>query len=306
MVMEINMFIQFSKFRKLFYIIALILVAGSIYSLATFKLNLGIDFTGGSVLETSFKGERPSINNIRENLNDLSFEELSIQPIGDNGVLLKIKETEDSDNLRNDVLNKLNEVGEIDKDSFEFRSIGPVIGNELKEKTKSVVILSLLAILIYIAWSFRKLTHPLASWQYGIAALFPLIFDTLIILGAFALFGKLYGVQVTIPVITALLAVLGYSINDTVVVFDRMRENVLKGKGKYEEIIDHSVNETLGRSVSTSITTLIVVVAIFFLGGTTLKYFALTLIIGIISGTLSSLFLAPNFLVTWLKIRKRK
>jgi preprotein translocase subunit SecF len=306
MVMEINMFIQFSKFRKLYYILALILVAGSIYSLASFKLNLGIDFTGGSVLEASFEEERPSVNDIRDNLNDLSFEELSIQPIGEKGILLKIKESGDADNLRNNVLNKLDEVGKIDKDSFEFRSIGPVIGNELKEKTKSVVLFSLIAILLYIAWSFRKLTHPLASWQYGLAALFPLIFDTLVILGAFALLGNLYGVQVTIPVITALLAVLGYSINDTVVVFDRMRENVLKGKGKYEEIIDRSVSETLGRSISTSVTTLIVVVAIFFLGGTTLKYFALTLIIGIISGTLSSLFLAPNFLITWLKIRKKK
>jgi preprotein translocase subunit SecF len=306
MAMEINMFIQFSKFRKLYYILALILVAGSIYSLATFKLNLGIDFTGGSVLEVSFEGERPLVNDIRNNLSDLNFEELSIQPIGEKGILLKIKETSEADNLRNNVLNKLDEVGKIDKDSFEFRSIGPAIGNELKEKTKSVVILSLIAILLYIAWSFRKLTHPLASWQYGLAALFPLVFDTLIILGAFALFGKLYGIQVTIPVITALLAVLGYSINDTVVVFDRMRENVLKTKGRYEEIIDRSVSETLGRSISTSVTTLIVVVAIFFLGGATLKYFALTLIIGIVSGTLSSLFLAPNFLITWLKIRKKK
>lgn len=300
------MFIQFSKFRKVFYALALLLTIASIYSLIAFKLNLGIDFTGGSVLEVSFKEERPSINDIRESVNDLNFEELNIQPIGEKGILLKIKNTEESNTLRNNILDKLDEIGEIDRDSFEFRSIGPIVGNELKEKTKLVVGLSLLAILIYIAWSFRKLTHPLASWQYGIAALFPLMFDTLMILGIFAFLGNYYGIQITIPVVTALLAVLGYSINDTVVVFDRMRENVLKGKRDYEEIIDHSVNETLGRSISTSATTLIVVVAIFFLGGTTLQYFALALIIGIVSGTLSSLFLAPNFLITWLRIKKRK
>jgi preprotein translocase subunit SecF len=306
MVMEINMFIQFSKFRKLYYIITLIIIAGSIYSLAAFNLNLGIDFTGGSVLEASFKGERPAVSEIRGSLNSLSFGELNIQPVGEKGILLKIKETENAETLRNDVLSKLNEVGEIDNESFEFRSIGPVIGNELKEKTKSVVLLSLLAILIYIAWSFRKLTHPLASWQYGLAAIIPLIFNTLIILGSFALLGKLYGVQLTIPVITAILAVLGYSINDTVVVFDRIREKVLKEKGDYVDLIDHSAYETIGRSVGTSVTTLIVVVSIFFLGGVTLKYFALTLIIGIVFGTIFSLFLAPNILITWLKIRKRK
>ena len=300
------MFIQFSKFRKLYYIITLIIIAGSIYSLAAFNLNLGIDFTGGSVLEASFKGERPAVSEIRGSLNSLSFGELNIQPVGEKGILLKIKETENAETLRNDVLSKLNEVGEIDNESFEFRSIGPVIGNELKEKTKSVVLLSLLAILIYIAWSFRKLTHPLASWQYGLAAIIPLIFNTLIILGSFALLGKLYGVQLTIPVITAILAVLGYSINDTVVVFDRIREKVLKEKGDYVDLIDHSAYETIGRSVGTSVTTLIVVVSIFFLGGVTLKYFALTLIIGIVFGTIFSLFLAPNILITWLKIRKRK
>ncbi|GAI39422.1 unnamed protein product, partial [marine sediment metagenome] len=155
------------------------------------------------------------------------------------------------------------------------------------------------------AWAFRKISRPLPSWQYGIASLLALFHDVLIPIGILSILGKFYGVQITIPVITALLAVLGYSINNTVVVFDRIRENLLKQVGTYQEIVNNSLNQTLTRSINTSLTTLFVLVAIFFLGGITLKYFALALILGIIAGTYSSLFLASPILVAWLRWRKR-
>ena len=153
----------------------------------------------------------------------------------------------------------------------------------------------------YIAFAFRRVSVPVASWQYGIVSLIALFHDLLITLGVFAILGFLYYVEITIPIITALLVILGYSINDSVVIFDRIRENLIKNKGlTYEEIVNISLNQTLVRSISASFTTLLPIIAIFFFGGITLKYFALALIIGIILGSYSSIFLASPLLVSWL------
>ncbi|GAH56044.1 unnamed protein product, partial [marine sediment metagenome] len=244
--------------------------------------------------------ERPSNQEIKETLSDLDLGGVLIQPTGERGIIIKMKDI--SEDTHQEVIRKLKENKELEERRFE--SIGPVIGQELKQKTKSVIILSLLAIVLYIAWAFRKISRPLPSWQYGIASLVALFHDVLIPIGILSVLGKFYGVQITIPVITALLAVLGYSINNTVVVFDRIRENLLKQTGTYHEIVNKSLNQTLTRSLNTSLTTLFVLVAIFFLGGVTLQYFALALILGIIAGTYSSLFLASPILVAWLRWRK--
>jgi len=273
----------------------------SLVCLIVFGLKPGIDFTGGSILEIEYKTERPSNQEIKETLSDLDLGEVLIQSTEERGIILKMKDI--SEDTHQEVLEKLKENKELEERRFE--SIGPVIGQELKQKTKIVIILSLLAIVLYIAWAFRKISRPIPSWQYGIASLVALFHDVLIPLGILSVLGKFYGVQITIPVITALLAVLGYSINNTVVVFDRIRENLLRRAGTYQEIVNNSLNQTLTRSINTSLTTLFVLVAIFFLGGITLKYFALALILGITAGTYSSLFLASPILVAWLKWRKR-
>ncbi len=293
--------INFLKYKKIYFIFSATLILASLVCLIIFGLKPGIDFTGGSILEIEYIEERPSNQEIKETLSDLDLGEVSVQPTGEKGVILRMKDI--SEDTHQEVIQKLKENKGLEERRFE--SIGPVIGRELKQKTKIVIILSLLAIVLYIAWAFRKISRPLPSWQYGIASLVALFHDILIPVGILSVLGKFYGVQITIPVITALLAVLGYSINNTVVVFDRIRENLLKQTGTYQEIVNNSLNQTLTRSLNTSLTTLFVLVAIFFLGGVTLKYFALALILGIIAGTYSSLFLVSPILVAWLRWRKR-
>jgi preprotein translocase subunit SecF len=211
-----------------------------------------------------------------------------------------------SEETHQEIMKKLSENGQVKLDELRFESIGPVIGQELKEKTKLVTILSLLALLVYIAIAFRKVNYPAKSWQYGLVTLLCLTHDLLIPLGIFAVLGNFYGVQITIPIIVALLTILGYSINNIVVVFDRIRELLLRRVAKtYEETVNLALNQTLTRCLNTSLTTLFVLLSLFFLGGETLKYFALMLILGISFGTYSALLLAGPLMVFWLKRLKR-
>jgi len=211
-----------------------------------------------------------------------------------------------SQDMSQKIIQTLKKKWELDEKQFKSRTVGPSISRELREKTWVVTALALFAILLYITYAFRKLTYPVRSWQYALAAILALFHDVLIPTGVFSLLGKFYGVPFTIPIVTALLTVFGYSINDSVVVFDRIRENLLTTRGQtFEETVNKSLNQTLTRSFNTSFTTLLVLFAIFFFGGETLRYFSLTLIIGIGCGTYSSIFLASPILVTWLKKKRR-
>ncbi len=291
----------FLKYSKIYFILSGILVIASAVSLVIFGLNFGIDFTGGSILELEFWGERISNEEIKEVLSDFDLGQIQIQSSGEHGIILRMKDI--SEETHQEVSKRLEEKG---LGELRFEAIGPVIGKELKNKTKIVALLSVLAVLLYITFAFQKISKPVASWQYGIASLIALGHDIFIPLGIFSLLGTLYGVQITIPVITALLTVLGYSINNTVVVFDRIRENLIKDRSSdFEHIVNKSLNATLTRSLNTSLTTLFVLFAILFFGGATLKYFALALIIGLVCGTYSSLFLASPILVSWLKRKRR-
>ncbi len=298
------MYIPFIRHRKIFYIISVILVSLAIISVFVFGLKLGIDFTGGSLLSLNYKNQIPSSLEIRESLKELELGEIVVQPVGEKGILLRMKDVSEENHQK--ILEKLKKLGEIEQGSESFQSIGPVIGQELTQKTKIVVFLALLAILIYIAFSFRRISRPVKSYVYGLTSLIALFHDVLIPIGIFAVLGKFYGVEITIPIITAFLTIFGYSINDSVVVFDRVRENLLKlRKSNFELLVEKSLNQTLTRSLSTSLTTLFVLFSIFFFGGQTLKYFSLTLILGIILGTYSSLFLATPLLVSFYKFRER-
>ena len=299
--------IQFVKYRKIYFIFSGILIIGSLLCLAVFGLKQGIDFTGGSILELEFKNERLSNVEINEKLADLNLGEIYIQPTREKGVVFKMREISEEDH--GEILKKLGGPEELNE--LRFESIGPIIGRELRDKTNKVVFFSLLAILLYIAFSFRKIQKPISSWQCGLVSILALFHDVLIPLGIFSILGEFYDVQVTIPVIVAFLTVLGYSINNTVVVFDRIRENLFtvprqKNGFNFENIVNISLNQTLTRSLNTSLTTLFVLIAVFFLGGETLKYFALVLIMGITAGTYSSFFLAGPILISWLSFRKQK
>lgn len=292
--------IPFTKHRKIYFIFSGILIIASIVVLVIFGLRPGIDFTGGSILEIEYKEKRPSNQQILEKLTDFELGTVSIQPTGERGVILRMKEIDEE--AHQQILEKLLTPGVEER---RFESIGPTIGRELKRKTKIVIGVALLSMILYIALAFRRIQRPLRSWQYGIASCIALFHDILIPLGIFGVLGKFYSIEISIPVITALLAVLGYSINNTVVVFDRIRENLLRREELFEEIIDVSLNQTLARQINTSLTTLFVAGAIFFLGGATLKYFALALILGILAGTYSSIFLAGPLLVSWHRLRHR-
>jgi preprotein translocase subunit SecF len=294
--------ISFTKYRRICFIFSGILILASIVSLVAFGLKPGIDFTGGSILEIEYEIDRPSNQEILEKLNEFDLGTVYLQPTGERGVILRMKDIDE--NLHQQILRKLGEGGEVEELRFEL--IGPTIGRELKQKTKIVISLSLLSIVLYIALAFRRIQRPLRSWWYGIASLLALSHDVLIPLGVFSILGNFYNIEISIPVICALLAVLGYSINNTVVVFDRIRENLFKREGSFEEIVDGSLNQTLTRQINTSLTTLFVSLAIFLFGGETLKYFALALILGIVAGTYSSIFLAGPILVSWLRWRQRR
>jgi preprotein translocase subunit SecF len=216
---------------------------------------------------------------------------------------LRIKDI--SEEKHQEILSKLKETHELEE--MRFESIGPVIGEELKQKTILIIILSLLAIVAYVTFAFRKTQSSIKPWQYGIATLLALGHDVLIPIGVFALLGRYYGIEISIPVVVALLTVLGYSVNNTVVVFDRVRENLIRIRSNsLEEVVNKSLNDTLSRSINTSLTTLFVLLAIFFFGGATLQYFALALIIGIVAGTYSSIFLASPILLAWLNYKRSR
>lgn len=288
------------KYQKVYYIFSTILIVATIAGFVIYGLNLGIDFQGGSELRVRYEKEAPTVEVVQQQLSSFSWEQLNVRSAGEKEVVIQVKQQNISEQQKQKVVNSLAQLGNLQEESAGFESISPVIGKALKTKTKTVVILSILAILFYVSIAFRQISHPLPSWQYGLAALIALFHDVLLVLGVFVALGITLGVEINIPIITALLIVFGYSVNDSVVVFDRIRENILRGSGQeFDEVVNKSLSQTIVRSANTSLTTLFVLVALFLFGGTSLKYFALSLVVGILAGTYSSLFLASPMLVSW-------
>ncbi len=315
---------------KIWLSISSVLIIASIVSLLIFGLKLGVDFTGGSLLEIKYLQARPEVNVMQEKLADLEIGNINIQPVGEQNVILRFKEV--SEEKHQAILNRLSSIEEISdeinkeesnaiaitEDGKEvtekfnssvieeqrFDSVGPSIGQELKTKSLYAIVIVLILIVAYIAWAFRRVSKPVASWKYGLSAIVALFHDTLIVLGIFAILGKFFNVELDTAFIAAILTVLGYSVNDTIVVFDRVRENLPKSHDDFSSTINTSLNQTIGRSINTSITTLLVLLSILFFGGETIKYFVLALTIGVIAGTYSSIFLASPLLVLWEKVKK--
>ncbi len=289
---------NFTRYSTVYYIFSGILVIATITSLFMFGLKFGIEFVGGSNMEVQFTNQRPSNEEINNTLGEFNLGEVTIQPISSNGAILKFKGVDEATHQQ--ILSKLDKSTPVTEKSFQY--IGPSVGQELRNKTELAIVLALLAITLYIAFAFRKVSRPVASWKYGITSLIALFHDVLIPIGVFSVLGYFYNVEITIPIIAALLTVLGFSVHDTIVIFDRIRENIFRrGMGDFEATVNESLNQTVGRSLSTVFSTLIVLIAIFFFGGETLRYFSLALIIGITSGAYSSIFLASPLLVTWYK-----
>ncbi len=290
--------------RKIYFIFSGLLVAGSLFSLTFWGLDLGIDFTGGSLIEVSFNETRPSNSDIKEKLGSVKknddLGQIKLQPAGEKGLIIRLKDI--SEETHQEIIEALGRDSLVEK---RFESIGPLIGQELKKKALWAIIIALLFIVVYIAWAFRRVSRLISSWQYGMAALIALFHDVLITLGFFSVLSQFSQVEIGLPFVAAFLTILGYSVNNSIVIFDRLRENILKVEwSDFGQIVNRSVNQSLARCLNTALTTLLVLVAIFFLGGETIKYFSLALIIGIIIGTYSSIFVTASLIVGWREIKK--
>jgi len=264
-------------------------------------LKLGIDFTGGSLLEVSFKGSRPTVAQVEAGLAELKLSSLIVQPAGEQDLQLKFQET--SEEVHQSVLAKLNRLAPAEE--LRFESVGPSIGQELKTKSLYAIFFVLVAVLIYISYVFRKVSKPVASWKYGLSAIIAMFHDAVITVGVFAVLGHVYGTEINTAFVAAVLTVLGYSVHDSIVVFDRIRENLPKSDLDFPGTVNMSLNQTLLRSLNTSLTTLLVLTSIVIFGGDTIRPFALALAIGIFIGTYSSIFFASPLLVIWEKLGKK-
>lgn len=308
--------------KKTFFILSGILMLASILALVLWGFNLGIDFTGGSLLEVQIKSDQVELSaqDVREIIETGVYEigTVQVQPAQDSVFLIRMQDL--AEQRHQAVLSVLSHPTQIpqgekwqgiDDIHFEvienrFESIGPIIGQELKDKALWAIGITLIIIILFIAWSFRKVSKPVQSWKYGVGAVIALFHDILITTGVFAVLGHFLNYEVGILFVTALLTILGYSVNDTIVVYDRTRENLIYNpQDTFANTVNKSINETIGRSINTSLTTLLVLFALFFFGGTTISQFVLALIIGIICGSYSSIFVASALLTVWHKRAKK-
>ena len=286
--------------RKYFYFFSGALVTLSLLIFFVWGLKFGIDFTGGTQMDVKFEKQIPSKDNLQKTLQSLKLDSLTIQPSNGNEVILKYKNSDDKTNTQVFKAIQKKDPGATQL-SVDF--IGASVSDQLKKNAIEAIILAVIGIALYIAWAFRKVSRPVKSWKYGMGAIIALAHDVTITTGFFVLLGRYFGIEVGVPFIAALLTILGYSVNDTIVVYDRIRENLTKSSAKenFENVVNRSLNETLARSINTSLTVIIVLLAIIFFGGESIKYFSLALLIGVMFGTYSSIYVASALMVTTYK-----
>lgn len=284
------------KYKVLYFVFSLLIILPGLFYLITSGLKLGIDFTGGALLEYKFEKDI-SLGELRQQLSSEEVEVGQITPALNNTYIIRTKPIEQ--NKIDQLKSSFNEnFGKVEDKRVEF--VGPVIGSELRQKSLIGVALASIVIVLYIAFSFRKVPKPASSWRFGITAVVALIHDILLVVGVFAILGKFLGVEVDTLFVTALLTIIGFSVHDTIVVFDRIRENLRTHMGKkFTDIANLSILQTLGRSLNTSLTVIFVLLALLLFGGETLKWFVVALLVGIVSGTYSSIFNATAILVWW-------
>ncbi len=302
--------LRITQNRGKYFVFSGVLMALSLAAWLSWGLKPGIDFTGGSLLEVEFSQNRPEPAAVVETAQaSLGHSGITAQQLGENGMVVRMPAIEEGAHQK--LLVDLKK--DFDKDGTaveekQFLSVGPLIGAELRKKTVYALVGAILAIVLFITYAFRKVSHPIASWKYGACTVVALCHDVLVPVGVFSVLGHFKGVEVGAWIVTALLTVLGFSVHDTIVVFDRIRENLSHGgRESFEDIVNRSMNETLGRSINTTLTVLLVLVTTYFLGGPTIRDFILTMIIGIAVGTYSSIFVASPMLVSWhLKDSKKR
>jgi len=285
------------RFKWFYFLLSAVVLVPGIVSMVLFGLQPAIDFTGGSLLE--LRTESPlDIKEAEQIMVDQGFEISSIQPSGENQILIRLQpiEKEGAEQIKTVITEKFNQ----EPEEIRFETVGPTLGKELIKKTIWAIILAAGFILAYVAWRFK-------DTKFGVCAILAMFHDTFILLGTFSILGHFFGVEVDTLFVTAVLTILSFSVHDTVVVYDRIRESQkLLPKTSFEDLVNKAVTETLSRSVNNSMTIIFMLIALLLLGGATIKWFVFALLIGTIAGTYSSTFTAAPLLVVWDKLAKRK
>ncbi len=294
--------------RKLFYILSGVLVAVSVIALAFWGLKPGIDFKGGSLLEITYPDGRPEKTEVENALAPLEVS-ASVRPTRENGYIIRMKDLGEPEQAR--VREAVSFTGTRKTVEERFDSVGPLLGREAAGKSFIAIALVILCIVLFITFAFRKVSEPVSSWKYGIITIVALLHDVLVPAGVFAVLGHYGGIEVDTLFVTALLVVLGFSVHDTIVVFDRVRENLrvsreARDRKEFETIVGESITQTFVRSINTSLTTVIALIVLYIVGPEVTRHFSLALIIGIVAGTYSSIFIGSPLLVTVEKWQNRK
>src|SRR3989344_5244087 len=289
------------KYRKIFFAISAVLVIVSIVLVVTRGLHFGIDFKGGSLTEVSYQDARPEISELQTAVDALSIGDVRIQPAGERDVIIRTKSLSNAEH--SSLLTALSLDGKSSLEEKRFSSIGPVVGQELRSKAWVAILLVILGIVLFIAFAFRHVSEPIASWKYCLIIIVSLLHDIIIPTGVVVFLGK----DVDTLFIIALLSIMGLSVHDSIVVFDRVRENLrLKKWREFSETVGRSLEQTFVRSINTSLTIILVLFALYFFGPASTKDFSLILLIGMFFGTYSSIFLGSPLLVTTKMLQDKK
>lgn len=286
--------------RKFFYIFSGLLLLASVVALSVWGLKPGIDFKGGSLFEVTYPDGRPEKAVLEEALKPLAVD-ASVRPTRENGFIIRMKDLTLAE--QGSVRSAVSFEGKQKIVEERFDTIGPLLGREALGKSFVAIALVILCIVIFITFAFRKVSEPVASWKYGIITIVALLHDVFIPTGAFAILGHYVGFEVDTLFVTALLVVLGFSVHDTIVVFDRVRENLrisheTRNHKEFATIVGESIEQTFVRSINTSLTTVIALIVLYVIGPEITQHFSLALLIGIIAGTYSSIFIGSPLLVT--------
>lgn len=292
--------INFMRFKWLYFLISGLVLIPGIFSLAFWGLKPAIDFTGGTLLELKFSHQSSIINHqsLKEIVEEKGLEVSSVQTSGEKTYLLRLKpiSKDDVSTIKAALAEKFEEMPE----ELRFETVGPTLGRELLIKTLVAIILAAGFILAYVAWAFKEA-------RFGICAILAMFHDSLVLLGIFSLLGHFFKVEIDTLFVTALLTILSFSVHDTVVVYDRIRESTKRFPGTpFVDLVNKAITETMSRSLNNSLTIIFMLLALFLLGGVTIKWFVVALLIGTISGTYSSTFTAAPLLVIWEQIKERR
>lgn len=295
------------RYRKIWYAISIMLIGLSFYGMIAYGFNLSVDFLGGTLTEVRYQNAIPQKQNVESWVEENGLEGFSVRPTGDRGYIVRTREL--TDNEKQALQDSLSPSG-FASTVVRQTTIGPTAGAELARKAVIAVGVVILMIVLFITFAFRKVSKPVSSWKYGLATILALSHDVILPTGIFVFLGYLYGMEIDLLFITGILAILGYSVHDTIVVFDRVRERLrenqgTKGNEPFETTVGKSLRQTLGRSINTSLTIFITLLALYLVGSPATKDFALLLLIGVIVGTYSSIFLASPLLVTFYKLQSK-